>query len=104
MLVVMEGAVLILCPDLPFLIGFLLSQTPQIRCRSIALGPEWEGPARSVGAVPVGNGKSLHCPQVLEALEPLTPEGPVVKVKSDFKTLVQGLIMFGNELPQACFV
>lgn len=52
----------------------------------------------------VGNGKSLHCPQVLEALEPLTPEGPVVKVKSDFKMLVQGLIMFSNELPQACFV
>lgn len=57
-----------------------------------------------MGAVPVGNGKSLHCPQVLEALEPSTPERPVVKVKSDSKMLAQGLIVFGNELPHACFV
>lgn len=57
-----------------------------------------------MGAVPVGNGKSLHCPQVLEALEPSTPERPVVKVKSDSKMLAQGLIVFGNELPHTCFV
>lgn len=57
-----------------------------------------------MGAVPVGNGKSLPCPQVLEALEPSTPERPVVKVKSDSKMLAQGLIVFGNELPHACFV
>lgn len=43
--VVMEGAVSILWPGLPFLVDFLLSQTPQIRCGSVALGPEWERPA-----------------------------------------------------------
>lgn len=59
-------------------------------CTGARMGKALNSTARRVGASPVGNGKSLHCTQVLEALQPLPPEAfpcpcrtTVVKVKSE---------------------